>query len=334
MKNPALPLQQNGTIRPTALPTQPAAPRRHFPGWPVAAGLSLLLQLLALPPDLEAQPFVDDFNDGNDTGWSRYDPLGGVAGIPFVHYSFPNGAYRIQADASPNPAYGPGRGASLRSSTTYTDFYVAVDVVAWNATLPQAFGLLAHVTNPGLGTTLGYAFTYQEVDHNISIAKITGEDGSDISGTSKPITLDPAKSYRFVFIGKGASLEGRVYELPDTRHPIASTGAMEASYPDGINGLLVYDNSSPKNSTGDATFDNYFALDVEPPALTLTLLPFDELGVSWPGDTTGFLLQSSSVVPSTTWTTIPADQIRTEAGRFIYVTSFQPGNIFFRLLRP
>lgn len=336
MKNPALLLQQNGTLRLTPTPSNRATPRKHFAGWPAASCLGLILQLLALPPNAEAQPFVDDFNDGNDTEWAHYDPIStSPLGGTYVHYSFPNGAYRIQADASPAPAdLGPARGASLRPSTNYTDFYVAVDVVAWNATLPQAFGLLAHVTNQRLGSTLGYAFTYQEIDQNISIAKITNEEGNDISGTSKPVTLDPAKSYRFVFIGKGANLEGRVYELPDTRHPIATTSTTDSTYPDGINGLLVFDNSATASSTADATFDNYFALDVEPPELTLALLPFDELGVSWSSDATGFLLKSSSIVSSANWTPIPADQIRTEGNRFVYITTFLPENTFFRLVRP
>jgi hypothetical protein len=319
----------------TALPSQPTTAfcSNLFPG-KTPAILSLLLALLILPSIGAAQPFADDFNDGNDNGWTRYDPLGGVAGVPFVHYSFPNGAYRIQADASPNAAYGPGRGASLRVSTTYTDFYEAADIVAWNSTLPQAFGLLAHVTNPGLGSTLGYAFTYQEVDHNISIAKITGEDGKDISGTSKPVTLDPAKSYRFVFIGKGANLEGRVYELPDTRHAIATTSTTESSYPNGINGLLVYDNSSAKDSTADATFDNFLALDIEPPELTLAVGTFGELQVSWTSDSTAFQLQQASTVPSTNWITIPPGEIFTQGNQSTYTTEFQPTNTFFRLLRP
>lgn len=335
MKNPALPLQQNGTIRLAAIPSNPATPRKHFAGWPAASCLGLILPLLALTPNAEAQPFVDDFNDGNDTGWIHYDPIAtALGGGTFVHYSFPNGAYRIQADVSPAPAQlGPARGASLRS-TSYTDFYVAADVVAWNAALQQAFGPLARVTNPGPGTTLGYAFTYQEIDHNISIAKITNEEGNDISGTSKPVTLDPAKSYRFVFIGKGANLEGRVYELPDTRHPIATTSTTDSTYPDGINGLLVFDNSATASSTADATFDNYFALDVEPPELTLALLPFDELGVSWSSDATGFLLQSSSIVSSANWTPIPAGAIITQGNRFVYITTFLPENTFFRLVRP
>jgi hypothetical protein len=307
----------------------------HFARRPAVACLGLVLQLIALPQIAEAQPFADDFNDGNDAGWTHYDPIAAaLGGGTFVHYSFPNGAYRIQADASPMPEkLGPARGASLRS-TTFTDFYVAVDVVAWNDSLRQVFGPLARVTDIGPGTTDGYAFSYQAGDQSISIATITDEDGNDISGTSKDLTLDPAKSYRLVFIGKGASLEGRVYELPDTRNPIAVTTATEGTYPSGISGLLVFHDPPPGTSTADATFDNYFELDVEPPVLTLTPLFFGDLEVTWPSDATGFQLQTSSVVSSADWTTIPPSSITTRDNLFVYLSSFQAENTFFRLVRP
>ena len=101
---------------------------------------------------------ADDFNGGNDLAWTHYDPLAdyGVAG----RFTFPNGGYRIQTLApSPSPAaLGNGRTGSLRA-TSYTNFYLSVDLVDWDDSLPQAAGLLARVGTPGLGTTTGYAFT-------------------------------------------------------------------------------------------------------------------------------------------------------------------------------
>ena len=71
----------------------------------------------------------DDFNDGNDNGWTRYDPISAVAG-PRATYSFPNGGYRIQTLASPAPSQlGPARAGSLRTEVTYTNFFVSVDLI-------------------------------------------------------------------------------------------------------------------------------------------------------------------------------------------------------------
>ena len=100
-------------------------------------------------PDLRAES--DDFNGTNDLAWTHYNPLGGfgVAGV----FSFPQGGYRIQT-VSPSPApaaLGNGRTGSLRA-TSYTNFYLSVDLVDWDDSLPQAACLLARIGTPGLGT--------------------------------------------------------------------------------------------------------------------------------------------------------------------------------------
>ena len=321
MKHKALPFSSTSSIR--------------FGLSRTAIALGAALSLCAQSSAWAAPLFADDFNDGNDNGWNHYDPIAAaVGGGTFVHYSFPNGGYRIVADPSPLPAVaGPGRGAGLRSEI-YTNFYIAVDVVGWDDSLVQAFGPLARVTNPGPGSTLGYAFTYQCAEHTISIAKITNEEGNDLSGTSKAANLDPAKRYRFVFIGKGSALEGRVYELPDTRNPIAITTAGDATYTTGITGLLVYNNPPPGTGGGDATFDNYFSLDVEPPVLTITPNAFGDLEITWPIEVEGFQLQSANAIPSSNWETIPGDFITTRPGSYVYTATPEPTNAFFRLVRP
>src|SRR5687767_7307956 len=91
----------------------------------------------------------DDFTDGIDDGWNRYDalaPLGLTA-----TYSFPNGGYRIQTTYTTGVPQNPGRSGTTRPEI-YSDFYTAVDVVNWNDALPQSFGLLARIGTPGLQT--------------------------------------------------------------------------------------------------------------------------------------------------------------------------------------
>jgi hypothetical protein len=213
-----------------------------------------------------AVTFTDDFNDANDAGWTRYSPLEemGAGGV----YDFPDGGYRIQAQQSPLPAIvGPGRAGSFRVDDVYSSFYTSVDVVDWNDALDQSFGFLSRVKEPGLGTTDGYAFTYSTDGPSIDISLVTNEG---VAGTlaSFEVVLDPAKDYRLVFEGDGPTLTGSVFDLADLSTPVASVTATDSVYPEGINGVFVFDNSGGPG-TADATFDNYVAAVPEPGAAGL-----------------------------------------------------------------
>src|SRR5580765_2305954 len=78
---------------------------------------AFILFVIALggPALLEAQ-LSDDFNDGNDDGWTRYDPIS-TGGFPAQNqWTFPSGGYRLQAAATPSAPLGPGRVGSLRQT--------------------------------------------------------------------------------------------------------------------------------------------------------------------------------------------------------------------------
>ena len=91
---------------------------------------------------------TDDFNDNNDGGWTRFNPL------TIASYSAAGGAYRISSPASPDPDnFGAARAASLRQDVVYADFCVMVDIVAYDEFLPQAMGIMARIQpNPTPGT--------------------------------------------------------------------------------------------------------------------------------------------------------------------------------------
>ena len=60
----------------------------------------------------------------------------------------------------------------------------------------------------------------------------------------------------------------------------------------------------------DATFDNYRALSVEPPRLSISYdVGQQGFRISWPGEATGFTLEYSTTLPATTWQQAPSDQI-------------------------
>lgn len=229
---------------------------------PICRTLAILGMLL-LAQQASAQS--SNFNDGTDTGWTRYDPLS-AAGNPPAQYTFPNGAYRIQAPGSIDTAdLGPGRAGSLRTDVNYTTFSVAVDLVTFDASHDQAVGFLTRVTNPGLGSTNGYAFTYSTVGNSIDLSRVTGERAHGLKSAS--ITLDPSQDYRLVFTGVGSSLTGSVYSSSDLSTPLASISATDATYDHGINGLVVFDNTTAGTLGADGTFDNYVATVPEPAAI-------------------------------------------------------------------
>ena len=306
------------------------------------------LLALALTNPLQAQLyFSDDFNDGNDSNpaWIRYDPIGSHPQIPDqAVYTFPNGGYRIQTPPSPLPDdVGPGRAGSFRPEA-YTDFYVAVDIVNWDDTLDQAIGILARCTQIGLGQTDGYAMTYQVPDHDIDITRFVNEDTSTAAGggsipldAEDAVTLVPGHSYRFTFSGKGSTLTARVYELPDTVNPIMSASGTDATYPGGQCGLLVFDNTSGGTNTTDATFDNYYATDIEPPKLKMEHLFFEFYRLSWPMGTP-FVLERSTVLPgsATDWQQVTAGVNEDPANGVFFLdidTNLDGPQNFYRLVR-
>jgi hypothetical protein len=260
-------------------------------------------------PELRAQS--DDFNDGNDAGWTRYDPIGSHPSFPDIAtFSFPSGGYRIQTATSPMPAaVGPGRAAALRNGTTYTDFFISVDVVDWKDDTRQAFGILARVQDIGLGTTDGYAFTYERgsgvsmTSGDSHITRIVNEGGPQLPTEPSAYHLDPAKDYRFTFTGRGPNLKGRIYELPNVETPILTITSSDSMYTSGVCGLITFDNSGGTGVT-DATFDNYNAAVAASPKLSIAPYESGTIRLSWPGAATGFVLEYSYELPATSWTPV------------------------------
>lgn len=250
---------------------------------------------LMLAPGLWAQS--DNFNSGNDSAWTKYDLS--LLGDPRVGatYTFPpdptNGyAYRIAATANPYyPQYGPGRATSFRTQVTYNArFFLGADLLAWNDAIDQDFGLFWYLTNPGLGTSDGYAFTYGPQDH-LRINVISAESPTEI-GRWDPFHLDPTQHYRVtVSSHDGTTFLAQVFYTGDLNSPIASALGADATWASGYSGLVIYDGTSPSVSGADATFDNYVAAtpsagslpaivaDLYPPPRGKALEPFPTISV-------------------------------------------------------
>jgi hypothetical protein len=277
----------------------------------------------------------DNFNDGNDNGWVRMDPirqaLDFIYGPPqaaYATWSLTNGGYRIQSAESPDPYnLGPSRGGSYwtNASYTYTNFYAGVDVRPWGTNVNQAVGILGRVQDYSAnGAAFAYTLTYEP---NVQDFQITVFNGGGFAPlTAAKVNLSPTNSHRLVFTGAGDTLEGRIYVLPDVFNPVATVSASDATYSSGWCGLLVF---SAGNAATDATYDNYLALP-EPPA-SLAITPAgNAVWVSWSVGLLSYTLQSSAALPATNWTAI-TNGITQSGGQFIYKT-IPSGGAFYRLL--
>lgn len=304
---------------------------------PVAA-LACLIAIGSGLPSVPALGQTDDFESGTDNLWGRYNPIGVGA------WNVVNHAYRMQTAPSPNPTlFGPGRAGSLFNDVGYGDyFYLSVDLVNWNDSLRQSVGLLARVESPGPGTTTGYAFTWDRgssaTSGDVDMNRIDGEVPHAIApdGGGDAIHFVLGRSYRMVFIGKGSSMEGRVYELPDTTTPVATLMGSDGAYTTGQVGLVVFANTGTGST--DATFDNFSAADVEPPRINVDRVFSDLYLFSWPAVPVSYALEYASTLPAAAqdWTEIvdiarlgDNDTYALEVGP----TATLPAPKFFRLRR-
>ena len=246
----------------------------------VVLGRFLLLALLAPACSLFGQS--DNFDDGDDAGWVRFNPLSVVGTSPT--YSFPSNdvyhgrAYRIQSPAPPVPNAGPARAFTYRTNI-YGDFFAAFDVVTFDASLNQAFGLLFRASNIGLGSTLGYVLNYDPQQASggrgqIQINYVVNEaapSGSTVGAAN--VTLDPNRRYRITLHAVGTEFTVHVYDMADLTKPVVRFQAADTRYPSGVNGLFnFYRGSSttdPVAGRADSTFDNYFVTEITPTNVAL-----------------------------------------------------------------
>ena len=238
------------------------------------------LLLCLCGPKVVAQ--TDDFSDGDDDGWIKYDPFA-MAGVGSrVSFDPSGGTYRMSCLASPNPLLlGPARGAAFRPDL-YVDFGVSVDVPVHDQDLEQAFGILARTTaNPAPGAVFGYAMTYHPVDDDIQITRLDNEQVTEIS-PYVPLWGPPASGVlRVVFFGEGDRLVGRVYDAADPVVPLAETVVTDATYPSGMCGIAIFDNTETADQAADVTFDNYHAGDGTPGPLRIDMGSGGDLVLSW-----------------------------------------------------
>jgi hypothetical protein len=226
--------------------------------------LAVLAALLPAPP---ARAQTDDFSDNNDTGWTRHSPLAAFGSA--TSFTVTGGTYRIACEPSLDEAQlGPARAGALRQDIQYQTFCVSVDLKDWNPSEDTSMGILARLQpGPGLGTTHGYAFTYQGKDGDVQMSRIDAEQPTALGGIP-PVDLAPGGNYRMIFMGVGPWLEGRIYDMDNPLLPLVTVTAEDPAYTEGTCGLVIF---ADENTRAAATFDNYLATagHTAPPALTV-----------------------------------------------------------------
>jgi len=203
---------------------------------------------------------TDDFNDGNDTGWSHYEPLNafGAGGS----YQVSGGLYRLSAPGSPAPELmGPQRIGSLRPEKTYTRARVQAEITGWRTDINQAFGLIGRAANLGLGTTEGYTYNYNSVSGYHQLNLVQNEQATRQVNES-PFPLNPAHRYRMVFQLAGSILMGQLYSTTNASIPLHTVAGMDENFSQGLSGVFAF--ALTADHALDTRFDNY-AADVPGP---------------------------------------------------------------------
>ncbi|MCW5558722.1 MAG: hypothetical protein KIT22_12955 [Verrucomicrobiae bacterium] len=299
--------------------------------------------LLLIPATESSDDTVfDDFNDGNDTAnpaWEHYDPIGGLTASPAT-FTFPDGHYRIIAPAQQDPdcGAGPARAGTFIKDRLYSDFEVSADLIDFDDTVRQAFGLAARIVNPGLGTTGGYLASWEpgggalpgENNGDLDISILVNEAAvGQIETAPSGLHLEKGKSYRFVFRGSGNNFEFRVYDLANLDVPLIVLPGTDPdnTYTSGLVGLITASNGDCAVGA-DATWDNFLAKLPEP-RLAIQL-DGSTASLSWPAVPS--TLESSPSLTAPAWTAITSGI--TEADGQKHHSTQADGTLYYRLVFP
>jgi hypothetical protein len=293
----------------------------------------LPLLVLALFAALSGRAGVfDDFNDGNDAGWNRYNPVGTGS------WTLSGGTYRVQSGVSPSPAtVGPGRAGSLRTTETYSQFSASVDIVAWDNSLDQIFGLITRVTTPGLGSTKGYGFTYatrtgRATTGQLQLLLIADEAGTDLTPPVS-FTFVVGQSYRLVFEGVIDSLTAKLFSKTNLSVPLATLTVSNTTYTSGGVGFFTYDNSRTGAGRADVTFDNFASEELGPKLEIVRDPSSTDVRVSWPNWATTYRLERTYTCDPFDWVDLGVGFDQFE-GKFIMFDDGTPPFAYYRLVTP
>ncbi len=242
----------------------------------------------------------DNFDSGMDSGWSKVSNPNYPATYSFPPDAFGGHAYRLQAGAPPEPwsEANTARAVAYRGDRLYTNFFVAADIVAWDAghTNNAVFGVLARATPATIASgVFDAAMFVVEVNRFsdaagsrgriIAMSLSVGQGGGPAALAE--CTLVRGRQYRLTFSGTNNVLTGAIYDVEDLTRPllsltgddgIANSGFFGGPFPDpsagGYSGLISFSSigtgtttifaGGGTDPTADTTFDNFVAAEFPP----------------------------------------------------------------------
>ena len=243
----------------------------------------LALVLFLITPRLQAAILIDDFDDGNITGWSTYNPLSTFGGSFAVSHPL-SGKVQLQSGGSPNPSgLGPGRGSIYRNDLPQTgDHLVSVDFSSYEIN-NQFFGVIARMRQIGLGSLDAYVLSYSPQWYSgfprarFAIDRLDNEQRTQLIEFRFDELLQDG-NYRLSLTLEGNQLTGVLTNLLDPLNPLSTLTVTDNTYSTGVAGLFVA-GSLINNTTTLVNFDNFSIQTIPEPGTSALLLCASCVGV-------------------------------------------------------
>ena len=225
----------------------------------------------------------DDFNDGNDDGWTRYDPIPGT-------FSFPreSGSVAYKMESRWGSLFNPGRIGSVNmKEPTHAKFHVEADLLNWTYNWGEDIGLLARLQEPVPSFFLpqGYALLLRnDRDGNPQSRKLMIV--KSLGGVRFPIFLakglflvpapDPSGDYRLKFWSSNGFLWGQIIDKKTgaairlwngSAYSDRISAPEDGDFRSGRSGLIAYVHIVGYRAEGvSPVFDNFYSGSDAPPA--------------------------------------------------------------------
>ena len=123
-----------------------------------------------------------------------------------------------------------------------------------------------------------------------------------------------------------------MYDLADLVTPLAAAVGFDSSFESGPCGLVVFDNGGGQGAL--ATFDNYVATDLTPPALQVVTPAAGQFAVRWDQAPFCYKLQVSETLLAGSWTDVDPADVTTVGSQFsVQVSTAVIKTRYYRLAR-
>jgi hypothetical protein len=236
----------------------------------VVAGAILCL---AMAGSVSAQLLSDDFNDGNDEGWTHVDLLS-LTGVGTTDYSASSGSYVISSQEELPVLAQDCNGGGTFWTPSLSDPLFAEGVVRATVRLDN------EISNAFIGLRLdaagnGYDFAVNNSSDRIFIDRLVGFVGLQDGLSSMPFELVPGQDYIIQGTALGPNLSMKIWKVGDPEPAEPQLTGVDATYTVGAVWLATYYCATPpEGGQISARFDNVTFQVPEPSAFSLALLGF------------------------------------------------------------